>query len=263
MALNQSTIRYALPILKWSNSNGRHQYQVTPADRLTLIRSVWKEGKPYTEVAFTLLQRFGFLYPTYKSLSSFIRAYSQPINPRWFPNGDLHLAAISALKSKKQTSRIKEQISILEKNAQRRPAFASTPESDIPKSIVDIVDSVLSGNIESPIPKAIHFINSKATPEDSQQTAKQKALAYAEQNNLGKAVPTSSGFGSGVNWFFTGKNPDENLTAINITPHLIPAEIITRAFKRPPSRIPTRSSAALSLAVLALGIAIIWISTNE
>lgn len=265
MPLDRSIRVYSLPVFQWKNSNGSHRYQVTPEDRLTLIRSVWREGKPQTAVAFTLLQRFSFLYPKYTSLSSFIKAYSQPINPRWFPNGDLNLSAISALKAKKQTVKIKQQISALENRAKQRPVFASTPESKIPKKIIEIVDSILSGKAVNPTPTAIHFIASKSLPEDSQETAKKKATAYAKNRNLGKVISVNSGFGIGNNWFFTGKNPDKKLTAIRMTPSAVPANVITQTYKQTPIKpIPIRqSNPTLSMAILALGVAIIWFSNNE
>ena len=241
-----------LPIFEWTNANGTHAYQVTPEDRLTLIRSVWREGRPQTAVAFTLLQRFTYIYPTYRSLADFIKAYSQPINPRWFPAGDKHLSAIAALKTEKQTQEVKAKIAALESRARLRPVYASTSENEIPKAIISLVDNVLAGNIRSPVPAATHFRGSSATSSDDQQTAKKKAESYAKKGDFGDVVPTSAGYGQGVNWFFTGENRDQKLFAIRTSGTTIPLAIQK-------SRMDGWS---LPIALFAFGLAFAWLS-NE
>lgn len=252
MPLERPTKFPSLPILEWTNANGTHFYQVAPGDRLTLIRSVWREGRPQNAVAFTLLQRFTYIYPSYRSLADFIKAYSQPINPRWFPTGDKHLSTIAALKAKNQTSEVKAKIAQLEARARRRPIYAATPENEIPKAIIDLVDSILAGNVKSPVPTAIHFNGSSAASSDDQQTAKQKAESYASRGGFGDVVPTSAGYGLGVNWFFTGENRDQKLFAIKTsrtTPRL--------AMQR--NRMDRLS---FPIALLILGFAFAWLS-NE
>lgn len=247
----------SLPILEWINASGQHRYQITPEDRLTLIRSVWREGKPQTAVAFTLLQRFTHIYPKYKSLSAFVTAYSQPINPRWFPTGDKHLAAIKALQAKKQNQNVRDAIAKLEARAKRRPVFAKTTEIKIPIGIRYLVDNILYGRVQSPVPTATHFSASQATSSDSPQTAKTKALNYAKRGNFGGVVPIKSGFGPDVNWFFSGRDPNQKLFALR-TP-ITPIKPI-----KPDQRIAIpNGSPSWSFALLALGIAIMWISANE
>ena len=65
-------------------------YRVTPSDRLWLLRAVQAESnKPddRRRVAQTLLNRFVFLKSrgstAYPTLTKFVRAYAQPINPLW------------------------------------------------------------------------------------------------------------------------------------------------------------------------------------
>lgn len=242
----------SLPILEWTNTKGFYAYQVTPEDRLTLIRSVWREGRPQTAVAFTLLQRFTYIYPTYRYLADFIKAYSQSINPRWFPTGDKHLSAIAALKTETQTQEVKAKIAELESRARLRPVYASTPEGEIPKTIIGLVDSILAGNIKSSVPTAIHFKGSSATSSDDQQTAKKKAESYAKKGNFGDVVPTSAGYGQGVNWFFTGENRDQKLFAIRTSITNLPL-VIQR------NRMDGWS---LPIALFAFGVAFAWLS-NE
>ena len=252
MPLERPTKFASLPILEWTNANGSHVYQVTPEDRLTLIRAVWREGRPQDAVTFTLLQRFTYIYPTYRSLTDFIKAYAQPINPRWFPTGDKHLSAIAALKSKKKTSEVKAQIAQLETRARVRPVYAATPESEIPKGIIDLVDSILVGNIKSPVPSAIYFIGSRAISSDDQQTAKRKAESYASKGNFGDVVPTSAGYGPGVNWFFTGQNRDQKLFAIRTS----------RTGPRVAMQRNRTDGWSFPIALLVLGFAFAWLS-NE
>ena len=77
-----------------------HELPWTAADALWLRRAVEREGEPREWVAQALVNRWALLkdkggadYPT---LASFVRAYAQPVNPRWYPDGDRHLAALAA-----------------------------------------------------------------------------------------------------------------------------------------------------------------------
>jgi len=77
-----------------------HVLPWTADDALWLRRAVEREGEPREWVAQALVNRWALLkdqggdhYPT---LASFVRAYAQPVNPRWFPGGDLHLAQLAA-----------------------------------------------------------------------------------------------------------------------------------------------------------------------
>lgn len=69
-------------------------YAPTDEDRLWLLRAVAAEGAPEADVASALVSRFlarrerGW----HGTLADHVRAYAQPVNPRWFPDGDLQLA---------------------------------------------------------------------------------------------------------------------------------------------------------------------------
>lgn len=70
---------------------GAKVYAPTEDDILWMRRAVQAEGPKYREVAQALINRFMWLrsrrpklYPT---LARFVRAYSQPVNPRWLPGG--------------------------------------------------------------------------------------------------------------------------------------------------------------------------------
>ena len=73
-------------MLVWSGGT----YRVTPSDRLWLLRAVHAESNKADDrrrVAQTLLNRFVFLKSrgstAYPTLTRFVRAYAQPINPLW------------------------------------------------------------------------------------------------------------------------------------------------------------------------------------
>lgn len=70
---------------------GSAEYVPTEADKLWLCRAVEAEGEPRTRVAETLINGFmwarsevGYRPP----LMTWVRAYCQPVNPRWYVRGD-------------------------------------------------------------------------------------------------------------------------------------------------------------------------------
>jgi hypothetical protein len=73
-------------MLTWRNGS----YRVMPSDRLWFLRAVQAESNKADDrrkVAQTLLNRFAFLksqgVSAYPTLTAFVRAYAQPINPLW------------------------------------------------------------------------------------------------------------------------------------------------------------------------------------
>ncbi len=72
---------------------GKNQtrYQPTDEDVLWLSRAVEAEGPPRADVARALVNLFAFqrAHGGTRTLTDVVRAYAQPVNPRWFPNGDL------------------------------------------------------------------------------------------------------------------------------------------------------------------------------
>jgi hypothetical protein len=73
-------------------------YTITPDDSIWLARAVEAEGPIQAQVAAALVNGFCFVRSRgyTKSLTQFIRAYSQPINPRWFTTGDLFVASLES-----------------------------------------------------------------------------------------------------------------------------------------------------------------------
>lgn len=74
-------------------------YTPTAEDKLWLLRSVAREGHPRREVAKTLVNLFVLRRSrgSQESLTDLVRAYSKPVNPLWYPEGEKHVAAIQGL----------------------------------------------------------------------------------------------------------------------------------------------------------------------
>ncbi len=193
-------------LLEWTHRKKRFLYALTPEDRLWWVRAIWREGAPQIAVGHTLLQRFAYLYSTggpHRTLTAFLRAYCQPINPAWFPNGKLSKARVRRLLKQGDTEGAKTE----RERAKSRVVYASTPLAAIPARYREIAEQILSGATRSPVPDALHFTSSFATRGDSEAVAREKATSYAQSRNL-KIVPIPEGFQPGVNWFFsTGKTP--------------------------------------------------------
>lgn len=68
-------------------------YQPTKVDYTWMLRAVTSEGPVQAQVAQTLVNCFCYLRSRgYKgSLTDLVRAYAQPVNPRWYIKGDLYL----------------------------------------------------------------------------------------------------------------------------------------------------------------------------
>ena len=74
-------------------------YQVTEEDVLWFLRAVDAEGAIESEVAATLINGFCFTRSQgHKwTLTEFVRAYAQPVNPRWYIEGDLFLKSLETM----------------------------------------------------------------------------------------------------------------------------------------------------------------------
>lgn len=189
------------PILQWTKNGVSHQYTLNDYDVVWLARALWKEGAPRAAVGHTLLQRFAALYPQYTTLSKFLRAYCQPLNPHWFPSGYRHKRKVTRLKKLGKNLEAKKEID----RAKRRIEFSQTPWEDIPEQYRDLTLNLLKGLISNPVPKAVHFCMSQAKSGSTHEAAKIAAEQYAVNKGLGPPIPIAGGFGTGMNWFFESK----------------------------------------------------------
>ena len=181
-----------------------YTYPVSARDKLMLTRAVAREGKPYDAVTWALLQRFAWLYPSgaYNTLADLVEAYAQPINPKWFPNGTKHKAAVRRAKSESQ----REQ---LEDRAERRQDYADATYDEIDEKYKNVVDSILSGNVTSPVLGAVHYIASQTTSDASEPEARQDQKDMAdERKDLKNPIFTSTAK-QGTNWFFDVRGSDK------------------------------------------------------
>mgnify|MGYP007063403786 CR=1 FL=1 len=80
---------------------GGGRLPVGARDRLVLLRAVQAEGAPRPWVAQVLVNRAAWLNSrdpqTWPTVARAVEAYSQPINPRWFPAGDKHAAHVRGM----------------------------------------------------------------------------------------------------------------------------------------------------------------------
>jgi hypothetical protein len=148
MQLNQLASKK--PVIYISKNGATTPYTLTVDDYTDLLRAVEREGPPKLAVAWCLLQRFGLLYPLYDSLSTFVKAYAQPINPQWFSNGARHLAEIKKLKDSLLIARENTQ-------ASQREGWAKTPLASISADTHNIADAIFGGGAISPVPFATHY----------------------------------------------------------------------------------------------------------
>lgn len=120
-------------------------------DRLWLLRAVEAEGPPQDLVAQTLVNRWAWLWDTtpgrYTKLSELVRAYAQPVNPAWFPEGGLFKKQLEAAPPAQRPA--------LMKQAERRRDVNATRTQFSP-STVTAVHQALYGPLTVP-PGALHF----------------------------------------------------------------------------------------------------------
>jgi hypothetical protein len=147
MQLNQLASKQ--PRIYISKNGISTPYTLTVDDYTDLCRAVEREGPPKLAVAWCLLQRFGLLYPLYSNLSTFVKAYAQPINPQWFSTGARHLAEVKRLKDSTLVARENTQ-------ASQREGWAKTPLASISQDTQNVVDSIFAGAL-SPVPLASHY----------------------------------------------------------------------------------------------------------
>lgn len=175
-------------------NNQKKEYVLSNEDYLTLLRAVEFEGEPRDAVAWTLLQRFAFIYPQYDTLTKFIQAYAQPINPRWFPTGDLHKARVHKLTEAKRVQEVEDEL----KRASRRVHYGTTPIEKISRATRDVVDPIFLGGA-SPVPGAVHYraptVDTKSA-EEARIARDEFAKKYQLQRVIEYGDPTKQ------NWFF-------------------------------------------------------------
>lgn len=181
-------------------TQGNHKtvvYKLCDEDHLVLSRAVEFEGEQRDGVAWTLLQRFAYIYPQYESLATFIRTYAQPINPSWFPNGVKHLNWLNILIREGKLSEAADE----DKQAMRRLTYSKTSLTEISKPTRDTIDFVFSSS--SPIPGSVHY-RAPTISTDLVDIASLARQEFARKHYLAK--PIDYGNITKDNWFFAASS---------------------------------------------------------
>lgn len=116
---------------------------------LWFARSLNHEGSPLVWNAWTMLQRFVYMYPRFGSFEKFVRAFSQPVNPRWYPGGDLFEKTLA------QTPH--ELRGPLVVRGERRLRIAREGWADISPHVRETLTKILANELPSPNPASIDF----------------------------------------------------------------------------------------------------------
>lgn len=105
-------------------------------------------------VAQALVNRWAWLADTmpaaYPRLQDFVRAYAQPVNPRWMPGGDLFEKRVERLRATGQEARI----AVARGSAARRVQYAQATQFSPP--VLDAVRQALMGPVTLP-PGVQHY----------------------------------------------------------------------------------------------------------
>lgn len=192
------------------------RYALSEADYATLARAVEFEGPPQVAVAWTLIQRFAYVYPTYKRLQDLISAYCQPINPAWFPDGKAHKAYVKKLRADGDTAEAEAE----ENRAKRRVWQARFPLENLSATTINAVNRVFVRGGLSPVPGSIHFrapqldtSRRPARPYEDVELAAQARAKFAQARGLLDTVRV--GDPRRENWFFSEP------AAVNVRVHAL------------------------------------------
>lgn len=125
------------------------RYEPTAEDVLWLLRAVAHEGRPHERVARTLIS--GFMWArehrtgwVARSLTDWVRAYAQPVNPRWLPGGDLYEARMQRARERRDHALMAR----FENQARRRRA--AVEQTEFPAHVVRAVAAALDSGRASP-----------------------------------------------------------------------------------------------------------------
>lgn len=203
MVVESKEVDIEQPSIQWRKGGVSHSYKLRENDVIWFARALWREGAPRAAVGYTLLQRFAALYPKYSTLTQFIRAYAQPLNPAWFPTGQRHKRKIARLKKDNRHIEASKEI----ERAKKRVTYSHTPWSEIPEQYRNLTERLLTGAVPNPTPTAIHFCASQAKRGATHDQARAAAEQYAQKKGLGPPVAVPGGYGLGMNWFFESRGP--------------------------------------------------------
>ena len=166
-------------------------YQLTASDLDWLSREIANEGGNDAATLWTMAQRLYMLRAHFSSMTSMIRAFSQPINPRWLAGGDLCAAHPTQCTVDEQQKR----------------AHAQDPNTVYPRSLA-FVQSWAAGQIPNPVPRAVDFrramppqismvASGAVTPDPAPATATWRATARRTGPRTSFSLPGWEAAGGG------------------------------------------------------------------
>lgn len=135
-----------------------------PSDRLWLLRSVEAEGPSRTLVAQALVNRWAFLAKRgdRRGLGELVRAYSQPVNPRWVPGGDLYQRALEAADTPGARAELARRVE------RRRRAMSATKFRAA--TVAAVARALEQGPLDLP-PGTVHFDDGRRARPTLERTA--------------------------------------------------------------------------------------------
>lgn len=135
-------------------SAGGRRLPIYPFDWLWLARAVQPEGAPHELVAQTLVNRWAWFIDQgartqFPTLTALVRAYAQPVNPRWMPGGALHEAVL------RNTAAPEMRAQLIERARRRRDVHATRSRFDAATQAA-VAQALLQGPITIPA-GAVHY----------------------------------------------------------------------------------------------------------
>jgi hypothetical protein len=184
--------------LVWTWEGKAYSLPLSTQDVLQLARAVNAEGYPQNGVAWALVQRAAWLKTKgiEISLGRLVQQYAQPLNPRWFPEGDLHQKQVAGLVATGKLDEAKAE----NRAADTRKTKAGASWADLSPSTHEVIREVLSGKDASPVVGAVHYWATRGDDFSTNQVRRpdlillDRGFGY-QKTNVFFAVPGSQHFG--------------------------------------------------------------------
>jgi len=129
--------------------DGKKDYEITAEDLLWLGRAAQGEGGDPRAVIWAMLQRFSLpaFRHTFPTLTSFVRAFSQPVNPRWMRGGDKCATGGSGYGTPDCAERLLD----------RREEMSSRDPATFSADVKAAIAALSKGSLANPVPRVVNF----------------------------------------------------------------------------------------------------------
>lgn len=125
-------------------------YTLSPEDKLWAAKMIKGEGGSPPAVLWTMAARFAMARGA--GFAAFIRSYSQPINPRWYRDGELC----------REGGRFAGTDSCSETRLRKRERILAMAAADLRPELLQ-VEQWARGQVPNPVPKAVHFADASVS----------------------------------------------------------------------------------------------------